>query len=189
MCFIKRRYFFGTIGSWDRVLIFLSYAWRAGVQRKSKASDVLNFFDLLFLTRAVCCSSHTPKNNHPLRSILYTPPHTHLEFVSRDCLSLTSMIFLGFAISCSGIVTAGSVVSFSFHADSLTRLSTWRKERSLLPSRTAAGKETKHQHIIQNAFTPVTNRRRQHQSPASPGCTAPVCRNPTVSSVCRHRIS
>lgn len=29
--FIKRRYLFGTIGSWDRVLIFLSYAWRAGV--------------------------------------------------------------------------------------------------------------------------------------------------------------
>lgn len=109
--------------------------------------------------------------------------HTHLEFVSRACLSLSSMIFLGFAISCSGNVTAGSVYFFFFHADSLTRLSSWRKERSLLPSRTAAGKETKHNKSSRMLLYTGAGK----HSEASPSCRLFVTK--TVSSVCRHRIS
>lgn len=78
-------------------------------------------------------------------SYTHHTPHTHLEFVSRACLSLSSMIFSWFCHFRFGNCYCGlSAHFFFFHADSLTRLSSWRKEKIPASSRTAAGKETKH---------------------------------------------
>lgn len=149
--FSFKRRFIGTTGSWDRVLIFslLSHG-KPAFRGKSQSERCFEwFFWFSFFTRAVCCSS----DNHPPRSILITPHHHHHTHTWSLChalvLSLSSMIFflvlpfhvreLFTRVFCS--------TSFFFHAgDSLTRMFTVEKKKrnTLLPSRTAAGKETNH---------------------------------------------
>lgn len=151
----------------------------------SKRAIVLNLF-LVFLYTCSLPSFHTrTKNNHPLRSILYTPhTNTHTWSLCHALVFISQLNdFSWFCHFMFGNCYCGlSAHFFFFHADSLTRLFIVekRKDPCFLPERRPERRRNTTSHP-ECFYTPV--RRAQRGQP-------PLrLVNQTVSSVCRHRIS
>lgn len=165
------------IGSWDRVLTFPPTHGEPAFRGSPKRALFVSPLHVQFAALHMC------QKQIPSRIHLYTHTTTHTPGV---CVTRTSYLsaqrFFLVLPFMFGIVTAGSAYVF-FHGDSLTRLSTWRNERSLLlPGRRPERRRNTTNHP--ECFYIGTS--KQHQ-PGQPELV--VCRGQTVSSVCRHRIS
>lgn len=111
---------------------------------------------------------HTDQKQPPTPIHLIHTTHTHLEFVSRACLFSQLNDFSWFCHFMFGSLRV-SAHFFFFHADSLTRLSSWRKERSLLlPERRPERRRNTTSHP-ECFFTPA-----RRQQPGQPELLRPV---------------